>query len=111
MSVTVTAFYKFVRIEDREALRQELARRACGLGIKGTILIAHEGINSTISGADEAIRAFLAFLRTDPRFADLVSKESYAPAHPFRRMKVRLKREIVTLGAPRPIPRSASAPM
>ncbi len=68
MSVTVTAFYKFVRIDDREALRQDLARLTCSLGIKGTILIAHEGINSTISGPDESIRTFLAHLRADPRF-------------------------------------------
>lgn len=100
MSVTVTAFYKFVEIEDREGLRAKLLERTCEFGIKGTILVAHEGINSTISGSDDGIRTFLAWLRADPRFSDLVSKESYAPAHPFRRMKVKLKREIVTIGLP-----------
>jgi UPF0176 protein len=100
MDVTVTAFYKFVHIEDREALRADLVQRTTELGIKGTILVAHEGINSTISGDDASIRSFLSWLRSDPRFADLVSKESYAEAHPFRRLRVRLKREIVTLKAP-----------
>ncbi len=100
MSVTVTAFYSSSVSRIARLCATNSRGGACGAGIKGTILIAHEGINSTISGTDEAIRSFLAHLRADPRFSDLVSKESYAPAHPFRRMKVKIKREIVTLNAP-----------
>lgn len=98
--VTVSTFYKFAAIADCAALRDTLARMCCGRGIKGTILIAAEGINATISGADADVRAVLSWLRSEPRFADLVSKESYAPAQPFRRMKVKIKPEIVTLKAP-----------
>lgn len=100
MPVTVTAFYKFVSIADTAALRETLLARVRESDIMGTILVAHEGINATIAGSDEHIRSFLAWLRSDPRFADLVSKESYADEMPFRRFKVRLKREIVTLRQP-----------
>jgi UPF0176 protein len=100
MSVTVTAFYKFVAIADPPALREQLLERARGLDIKGTILLAPEGINATIAGPDAGIRAMLVHLRADPRFADLVSKESCADAVPFRRLKVKVKREIVTLRRP-----------
>mgnify|MGYP001026360914 FL=1 len=100
MSVTVTAFYKFVAIADPPALRQELLALARAQAIKGTILIAPEGINATIAGPDAGIRHVLAHLRADPRFAGLVSKESYADEIPFGRLKVRLKREIVTLRRP-----------
>lgn len=100
MPVTVTAFYKFVTIADREALRADLAERACAAGIKGTILIAHEGINATVAGPDAGVRDLLAHLRADPRFADLVSKESYAEETPFGRLKVKIKQEIVTLRRP-----------
>ena len=68
--------------------------------IMGTILIAPEGINATIAGSDAAIRSVLAWLRRDPRFADLVSKESYAAKAPFGRLKVKIKREIVTMRHP-----------
>lgn len=100
MPVTVTAFYKFVAIADPPGLRADLLAFAHERDIKGTILIAPEGINATVAGSDSAIRELLAHLRADARFADLVSKESYADALPFARMKVRLKREIVTLRRP-----------
>ena len=100
MSVTVTAFYKFVAIADPPALRTELLGVAQGQDVKGTILIAPEGINATIAGPDSGIRRVLAHLRADPRFADLASKESYAEQIPFGRLKLRLKREIVTLRRP-----------
>jgi UPF0176 protein len=100
MPITVTAFYKFVALADLPRLREELLALARDGGIKGTILLAPEGINSTIAGPDAAIRELLAWLRADPRFSDLVSKESYAGEIPFGRLKVRLKREIVTLRRP-----------
>lgn len=100
MSITVTAFYKFVAIGDPPALREELLAFARAHEIKGSILLAPEGINATVAGPKDGIRNLLAHLRSDPRFADLVSKESYADAPPFGRLKVRLKREIVTLRKP-----------
>jgi UPF0176 protein len=100
MSITVTAFYKFVEIADTAALRATLLPLAREWGIKGTILLAHEGINATIAGSDESIRRILAWLRSDPRFADLVSKESYAESIPFGRLKVKVKSEIVTMRQP-----------
>jgi UPF0176 protein len=98
--ITVSAFYKFVRVEDPAELKAALVPLVTRLGIKGSILIAREGINATISGVDAAVRELVAFLRADARFADLISKESYTSGYPFKRMKVRLKSEIVTLGAP-----------
>jgi UPF0176 protein len=100
MTVTVTAFYKFVSIADPSGLRETLLALADDCGIKGTILLAPEGINSTVSGPDPGIRRLLAFLRADPRFADLVSKESYTDEIPFGRLKVKVKREIVTMRQP-----------
>ncbi|MCC7252821.1 rhodanese-related sulfurtransferase [Hyphomicrobium sp.] len=100
MSVTVTAFYNFVTLADLPTLRASLLAAASEHGIKGTILIAPEGINATIAGPDEGIRRMLAWLRADARFAGLASKESYADEIPFGRLKVRIKREIVTLRRP-----------
>lgn len=100
MTITISAFYKFVPIADTGALKEELAARGCALGLKGTILIAHEGINATISGTAKAMADFLAALRLDVRFHDLTSKESLHEEHPFRRFKVKVKPEIVTFGQP-----------
>ena len=111
MAVTVTAFYKFVTLDDLPGLRAQLLEVCQTNGIKGTILLADEGINSTISGSAEGIANVLAWLRADPRFAGLVSKESYTETQPFKRMKVRLKKEIVTMARRKPIPPSMSAPM
>jgi UPF0176 protein len=95
----VAAFYKFVALPDFAAVRAPLLECCIGNRIKGTILLADEGINGTIAGSHEGVKSVLAFLRRDPRFADLEHKESTASKPPFERMKVRLKREIVTLGA------------
>ena len=100
MPVTVTAFYKFVAIADPPAMRERLLGLARREEIKGTILVAPEGINATVAGPDAGIRHLLAHLRADPRFAHLVSKESYVEEPPFRRLKVKQKREIVTLRRP-----------
>lgn len=100
MQTTVSTFYKFVRIDDPQALKVELAAFGCRHAIKGTILIAHEGINATVCGRDLDVRALLTRLRSDARFADLVTKESYAEAPTFRRFKVKVKPEIVTFGHP-----------
>lgn len=79
-------------------MRQPLAKLCCSLGVKGILLLAPEGINGTIAGSDTAIGQVLAHLRTLPGCADLEVKESRAEVMPFLRMKVRLKREIVTMG-------------
>ena len=69
-------------------------------GVKGLILLAREGINSTIAGTADGVHAVLAYLRSDPLLADLQHKESCSDRAPFYRMKVRLKKEIVTMGVP-----------
>lgn len=94
------AFYKFVELSDIEARRAPLLAFCEQRGVKGLILLAQEGINSTIAGPEDAIRAVLAYLRADPKFADLQPKESWSELPPFRRMRVRLKKEIVTSGVP-----------
>jgi UPF0176 protein len=100
MTVTVTAFYKFVAIADGELLRSRLLAKCGESGIRGTILIAPEGINATVAGSDAGVRGLLEVLRADPRFSDLESKQSFAETPPFQRLKVKLKREIVTFGVP-----------
>lgn len=96
----VATFYRFVSLPDIADLRQRLRAVAEAEGVKGTILLATEGINGTIAGPEAGVRAVLDHLRADPRLADLEAKESWAEEMPFRRLKVRLKREIVTLGVP-----------
>ncbi len=100
MSLVVAAFYKFVSLPDFAEKQQPLLDYCQAQGVKGTILLAKEGINGTIAGQGEKIDSVLSFLRSDSRFADLEHKESSAEEAPFERMKVRLKKEIVTLGLP-----------
>lgn len=94
------ALYKFVTLPDYAELREPLLAVCEENRIKGTLLLATEGINGTISGTEAGIRAILAWLRSDPRLAELEHKESWAAELPFHRMKVRLKKEIVTMGVP-----------
>lgn len=96
----VAALYKFVHLPDFRELRAPLLEFCEVQEVKGTLLLAEEGINGTIAGTEAGIRAVLQRLRSDPRLADLVHKESWAPRMPFYRMKVKLKREIVTMGVP-----------
>jgi UPF0176 protein len=98
--VTVAAFYKFVAVEDCAALKAQLHEHMRRREMRGTILIASEGINGTISAAPQVMVEFLAWLRSDARFADLATKEAQADGHPFKRTKVRLKREIISLRRP-----------
>lgn len=100
MTVRIAAFYKFFRFPDHEERRQPLARKFCGLGIKGTLLLAEEGVNGTIAGSPESVEAALAELRSLPGAEGLEAKFSEAADMPFARLKVRLKREIVTMGVP-----------
>jgi UPF0176 protein len=94
----VAAFYRFVNLPDFEALRNSLTERCEDLGLMGTILLAAEGINGTVSGPEHNVRRLFTELGEDPRFADLPYKESWCDNPPFYRMKVRLKKEIVSLG-------------
>lgn len=96
----VAALYKFVALHDYEEIQPKLLAECLRLNIKGTLLLAREGINGTIAGSREGIDNILAYLRSDSRFADLEHKESIASSEPFLRMKVKLKKEIVTMGVP-----------
>lgn len=96
----VAALYKFVSLPDFAQKQDPLLSYCQSQGIKGTILLAAEGINGTIAGSRQGVDSVLAFLRSDPRLADLEHKESYTEIQPFERMKVRLKAEIVTMGLP-----------
>ncbi len=96
--IVVSALYKFVTLDDYAELRKPLLTVMEENHVKGTLLLAKEGINGTIAGDRKGIDALLAWLRSDPRFADLETKESYEQAMPFYRTKVKLKKEIVTMG-------------
>lgn len=100
MEYLVAALYRFVHLQDYAAMRQPLYDFCMERGITGTLLLAEEGINGTIAGQADAMREVLAHLRQDPRLALLEHKESWAQEQPFYRMKVKLKREIVTMGVP-----------
>lgn len=95
---TVAALYKFTPFDDPAALKAPLAKLACSQGVSGTLLLAPEGINGTIAGTREGIDVVLAHIQTLPGCADIEWKESTAEEMPFKRLKVRLKREIVTMG-------------
>lgn len=94
------ATYRFVAINDPAALKAALLPRAQALGLKGTVLLAPEGINAFLAGAETAVRSFLALLDDDARFAGLNIKESWSDTVPFARFKIKLKREIVTFRQP-----------
>ena len=96
----VAALYRFCRIEDPAGLRVQLAAFCRAHGIKGTLLVASEGINGTVAGSQVAISEFIAHLRSMPGMDGLDVKLSTASDMPFHRMKVRLKQEIVTMGVP-----------
>lgn len=98
LPVRVSAFYRFVALDDFAALRAPLLEAATAAQVRGSVLLAAEGINGTIAGSDAGVAAVLSHLRADPRLAALSEKASRAERLPFRRLKVRLKREIVSLG-------------
>lgn len=96
--VRVAALYRFARLDAFETLRAPLAAFCCGRGIKGTLLLAHEGINGTVAGSEAAIAELICYIEAVDGLAGLEVKYSAAADMPFHRMKVRLKREIVTMG-------------
>jgi UPF0176 protein len=99
-AIQVAAFYNFTPFSDPAALREPLLAAAEAARAKGTILLAREGINGTVAASPEGIAAVLDHIRTLPGCAELDVKYSEAPAMLFNRLKVRLKREIVTMGQP-----------
>ena len=104
---TIAALYHFAPVADPVQMQSTVKMHCEELEIKGTLLIANEGINGTISGAAANIDSILDFLSSIPEFADLVWKLSTSPEQPFARLKVRLKQEIVTMGQPDVDPRGA----
>ncbi|HEY5654006.1 MAG TPA: rhodanese-related sulfurtransferase, partial [Pontiella sp.] len=97
-SITVCALYKFTTLNDYKDMRQPLLDFMLEREIRGTLLLSTEGINGTVAGEGRAIEELLAFLRSDARLSGLEHKLSFAEENPFYRTKVRLKKEIVTLG-------------
>ena len=99
-----TAMYHFVSLPRFESLREPLLSFCLSKQIKGTLLLANEGINGTVAGPEKFILEFLNYLKNDPifggSFKNIAHKESWSDKHPFYRMKVKLKKEIVTLGIP-----------
>lgn len=92
--------YLFVSLTDTAALRDRLEARALALDLKGTVLIAEEGINLFLAGPAEAVNAWVDELRADARFATLTPKESWSEVQPFQRLKVKVKPEIIRMNRP-----------
>ena len=102
--------YKFVPLPDAAELQKILLDRVLGLQLKGTILLAEEGINLFLAGPGEAVHGFVAQLHTDPRFADIAPKESWSEHPPFKKMLVKVKREIIRMDHPTIRPAEGRAP-
>lgn len=100
MPILNVSTYKFVTLNDREPLKARIEQQCNALGLKGTILLAPEGINIFLAADAAAIHAFFEWLRQDARFADIAPKESWSSHVPFRKMRVRLKKEIITMKVP-----------
>ncbi len=96
--IVVCAMYKFVTLEDYQQIKPTLLNFMLEHTVRGTLLLANEGINGTVAGTREAIDSLLNYLRSDPRLAELSYKESYVDDMPFLRTRVKLKKEIVTMG-------------
>ncbi len=104
------AAYKFINIDDTAGIRPKFQERCKTLDLKGTILLTPEGINLFLAGSRASIDDFLAWLRADPRFADIEVKESYSEEQSFKRMLVKLKPEIITMRMPLIQPEKGRAP-
>ena len=96
--VVVAAMYRFTRLADYQSMKEPLLAHCLEQDIKGTVLLAEEGINATIAGSRHGIDSVLRYLRADPRLETLTCKESLADNAPFHRIKIKLKKEIVTMG-------------
>ncbi len=112
MSATIlnVSTYRFVPLDDLPALRTRLFDGAQALSLKGTVLLAPEGINLFLAGEPAALRQWLQDLRAEPAFAELPAKESFSASQPFRRLKVKIKREIIRMDMPVIQPAQGRAP-
>jgi UPF0176 protein len=90
--------YKFIPITDRKLLQGKIQKHSNKLGLKGTVLISEEGLNFSIAGEHKAIQDFIKFLRSDKRFSEIDIKTTYNDYQPFRKMLVRIKKEIISMG-------------
>jgi len=109
-SVLNISAYRFVAIDEPQALRDRLLGEGRRLDLLGTILLAHEGINLFLAGSAAAVREFLEILHADPRFAGLEAKESWSAEPPFRKLLVKVKREIIRMNHPAIQPAQGRAP-
>jgi len=109
-SVLNVSAYLFTRIDDPASLREALRARAAEGGLRGTILLAEEGINLFLAGGADEVRGFVDELRTDARFAALQTKESWSDAVPFGKLLVKVKREIIRMDRPEVRPQDGRAP-
>ncbi len=98
--IVIATLYKFVSLPDCDALQEQFLQVCLANEVKGSLLLATEGINGTLAGSREGIDAVLAHLRSDERLTDLTHQESYSDKLPFQRTKVKIKPEIVTIGLP-----------
>ena len=109
-SILNVSAYKFVSLDDCEALRDRLGDQTQAAGLRGTILLAPEGINLFLAGEAVALRGFLTDLQSDPRLSGLPIKESWSQTAPFRKMQVKVKREIIRMNHPTIQPQAGRAP-
>ena len=109
-SILNIAAYKFVPITDRAGLKAALSAQAEARQLRGTILIAEEGINLFLAAAKDSIHDFLRWLKNDERFADLWAKESWSDHQPFQRMRIKIKSEIIRMNHPTIRPQAGRAP-
>ncbi len=110
MSFVNLAGYKFIALDGLDRLKTLLAQRCRELELKGTVLLSAEGINVVLAGSETSAHSFQAFLRADPRLADLRFKHSISAYQPFDRMLVKIKKEIITLRVPGVDPAKERAP-
>lgn len=96
--IIIASFYKFIPLEDFETLREPILATMQSMQIKGTIILASEGINGSFGGTREQMDSFYAYMHSQPRFSDLNFKETYDNENPFEKSKVKLRKEIVTMG-------------
>lgn len=109
MHILNIAGYKFIHLQDKENLHQDLLEKCSALQLKGTILLSDEGINLSLAGMIENINAFKIYLRQDSRFLEMTFRESYSVDQPFKRLKIKLKKEIITLRQPEASPTEKQA--
>jgi UPF0176 protein len=102
--------YRFVALADTGSLRERIHARAAAAGLKGTVLLAEEGINLFLAGPADGVRNFVAWLREDERFAALAPRQSWSEAVPFGKLRVKVKREIIRMNRPAIRPQAQRAP-